>query len=96
MDIALHDTLSLSSNLIIAGQILKSPKTLSRKKLDPFTIGLIDGDGSLQVNHWRKKKLQFRLVVKLADKPLNFEMLNLIAKNYGGFVQSPEGTGYIQ
>jgi hypothetical protein len=94
LDVAFHDTLSLSSNLIIAGQILKSPKTLSKNKLDPFTIGLIDGDGTLQVNHWRKKNLQFRLVVKLADKPLNFEMLNFIAKNYGGFVR--EGTGYIQ
>ena len=96
MDIALHDTLSLSSNLIIAGQILKAPKTLSKTELGPFTVGLIDGDGSLQVNHWRKKNLQFRLVVKLADKPLNFEMLNLIAKTYGGFVKAPEGKGYVQ
>lgn len=96
LDVAFHDTLSLSSNLIIAGKILKRPKTLSRTELDPFTIGLIDGDGSLQVNHWRKKNLQFRLVVKLADKPLNFEMLNLIAKTYGGFVKAPEGKGYVQ
>jgi hypothetical protein len=33
------------------------------------------------------KNLQFRLVVKLADKPLNFEMLTTIANTYGGFVR---------
>jgi cytochrome c oxidase subunit 1 len=87
LDVAFHDTLNLNSNLVIAGQILKAPKILSKNKLDPFTVGLIDGDGSLQVNHWRKKNLQFRLVIKLADKPLNFEMLSLIAKTYGGYVQ---------
>lgn len=87
LDVAFHDTLNLKSNLIIAGQILKFPKTLSKKELDPFTIGLIDGDGSLQVNHWRRKNLQFRLVVKLADKPLNFEMLTSIANTYGGLVR---------
>jgi hypothetical protein len=87
LDVAFHDILNLNNNLIIGGKILKSPNTLHKKELDPFTVGLIDGDGSLQVNHWRKKNLQFRLIVKLADKPLNFEMLTLISKNYGGYVQ---------
>ena len=32
-----------------------------------FWVGLIDGDGSIQVNHWRKKYLQFRLVIKSKD-----------------------------
>src|ERR1700724_2826351 len=80
LDVALHDTcVSVASNFVIAGQTLKSPRTLSDKQLAPFTVGLIDGDGSLQVNHWRKKILQFRLVVKLADKPLNSKMLSLLA-----------------
>ena len=25
-----------------------------------FWVGLMDGDGSIQVNHWKKKNLQFR------------------------------------
>ena len=87
LDVAFHDTLNLTSNILIAGQILKSPKTLSKNELDPFTVGLIDGDGSLQVNQWRRKNLQFRLIIKLADKPLNFEMLTQIAKTYGGLIQ---------
>ena len=37
--------------IIIAGRTLKSPRTLSPRELGPFTVGLIDGDGSLQVNH---------------------------------------------
>jgi len=49
LDVAFHDT--LKENLIIGGHVLKNPKFLSKKELDPFTVGLIDGDGSLQVNH---------------------------------------------
>lgn len=99
LDVALHDTcINVASNFVIAGQTLKSPRTLSDKQLAPFTVGLIDGDGSLQVNHWRKKILQFRLVVKLADKPLNYEMLSFIANAYGGFVRRgiEKNSGYVQ
>ena len=84
MDIALHDTvLPIFTNLLV----IKPQRTLSRQQLDAFTVGLIDGNGSLQVNHLRYKILQFRLIVKLADKPLNFEMLSLLASIYGGTVR---------
>jgi hypothetical protein len=99
LDVALHDTcINVASNFFIASQTLKSPRTLSDKQLAPFTVGLIDGVGSLQVNHWRKQILQFRLVVKLADKPLNYEMLSFIAKAYGGSVRrgTEKNTSYVQ
>ena len=32
-----------------------------------FWVGLMDGDGSIQVNHWREKSLQYRLVIKLSN-----------------------------
>jgi uncharacterized protein (DUF433 family) len=32
-----------------------------------FWVGLMDGDGSIQVNHWRKQSLQYRLVIKLSN-----------------------------
>jgi len=99
LDLALHDTLFYTaSNFFIAGKILKSPQILSDKQLAQFTVGIIDGDGSLQVNHWRKKILQFRLVVKLADKPLNYEMLIIIAKAYGGLVRrrADKNSSYVQ
>jgi hypothetical protein len=47
----------------------------------------MDGDGSIQVNHWREKSLQYRLVIKLTYDILNYEMLNLIAKHIGGYVR---------
>lgn len=86
LDVALHDS-RMTRSFIVGGKTLKSPRTLSPRELGPFTVGLMDGDGSLQVNHWRIKSLQFRLVVQLADKPLNYEMLCNVAEAYGGYVR---------
>lgn len=44
----------------------------------------MDGDGSVQVNHWRKKNLQFRLIIKLKYTVDNYNMFLLIKKNIGG------------
>ena len=51
-----------------------------------FWVGLMDGDGSIQVNHWRNKSLQFRLVIKLSNLTTNYNMLIKIAKVIGGSV----------
>ncbi len=72
LDISLHDT--------------------TKKEKDPhyiqkFWVGLMDGDGSIQVNHWKFKTLQFRLVIKLKYCSENLIMLNLIANNIGGYVR---------
>jgi len=99
LDVAFHDTfVNLSTTIFIASKILKSPNKLNKQQLDPFTVGIIDGDGSLQVNQWRKKYLQYRLVIKLADKPLNSNMLSLLAYTYGGFVQQvlDKNKQYVQ
>ena len=110
LDVALHDT---NLSIIIAGKTLIKPQTLTTKQLNAFTIGLIDGDSSLQVNHWlifssffgekaRKNRsnkiLQFRLVVKLSDKPINKEILVIISKNFGGLVRIGQDnkTSYVQ
>uniref|UniRef100_E2JE61 Uncharacterized protein orf237 n=1 Tax=Rhizophagus irregularis (strain DAOM 181602 / DAOM 197198 / MUCL 43194) TaxID=747089 RepID=E2JE61_RHIID len=55
--------------------------------IQKFWVGLMDGDGSIQVNHWRKKALQYRLVIKLRHCSENVEMLNLISKDIGGKVR---------
>ena len=44
------------------------PRLLPKSVLGPFLVGLIDGDGSLQVNHWQSIYLQFRIIIKLANK----------------------------
>lgn len=52
-----------------------------------FWVGLMDGDGSIQVNHWRRKNLQYRLIIKLKFDPRNLQMLNLIKEDIGGRVR---------
>jgi len=51
-----------------------------------FWVGLMDGDGSIQVNHWRRQSLQYRLVIKLSNLKSNYNMLVDIAKVVGGTV----------
>ena len=62
-----------------------------KKDLDPeyikkFWVGLMDGDGSIQVNHWRRKNLQYRLIIKLKFNSHNENMLIIIKNNIGGRV----------
>ena len=52
-----------------------------------FWVGLMDGDGSLQVNHWRKQSLQFRLIIKLKFLESNENMLNILCSFLGGHVR---------
>jgi hypothetical protein len=55
----------------------------------------MDGDGSIQVNHWRHKNLQYRLVIKLKYCIENLSMLNLIEKHIGGNVRTIENNKFI-
>ena len=59
----------------------------SLKQLQQFWVGLLDGDGSIQCNHWRKKTLQYRFSIKLKEDPKNLEMLQLISRKIGGTVR---------
>lgn len=52
----------------------------------PFFIGLLEGNGSIQVNHSRSSSLQFRIIIKLKNLSSNYKMLLLIAKTLGGSV----------
>jgi LAGLIDADG endonuclease len=52
-----------------------------------FWVGLMDGDGSIQVNHWRTQSLQYRLIIKLKNTTSNYNMLIEIAKVIGGTVR---------
>lgn len=52
-----------------------------KKNFNWFIVGLLDGDGSIQVNNWKKKYLQNRIMIKLKKTPSNIKMLTEI-KNY--------------
>jgi hypothetical protein len=102
LDLALHDTminfffirpcpviinkLSLYISMCTAPSSLKTFKSNS-DYIKKFWVGLMDGDGSIQVNHWREKYLQYRLIIKLKYDTLNYDMLILIANSIGGNVR---------
>lgn len=65
---------------------LRPPMQLTSSQLAAFTVGLIDGAGSLQVNHCKGKNLQYRLVIKLKYTAANHAMLLKIAAVYLGSV----------
>lgn len=62
---------------------LKKDKEFIKK----FWVGLIDGDGSIQVNHWRKQSLQYRLVIRLSNLKSNYNILIIIKEVVGGSVR---------
>ena len=69
--------------------IWSNPKHPNYKSyVTAFWVGLLDGDGSIQVNHWRSKNLQFRMVIKLNHTPSNERLLRKIKEVMGG------GIGY--
>lgn len=51
-----------------------------KKNWYPFIVGLLDGDGSIQVNHWKEKYLQYRIMIKLKNHSENVIMLKKIQK----------------
>lgn len=79
-----------SLDIALHDRIKKDPHYIQK-----FWVGLMDGDGSIQVNHWRYKTLQYRLVIKLKYCSENLTMLNLIADHIGGFVRIIEKNKFI-
>ena len=78
LDVAMHDKIFMGI----------FPLSLTKEEyIKKFWVGLMDGDGSIQVNHWRSRSLQFRLVIKLKNLVSNYQMLVLIAKTIGGNVR---------
>lgn len=77
LDIAFHDRIILffHSGLILLycfnhfHNIQKFKVKYDDEYIKKFWVGLMDGDGSIQVNHWRRKILQYRLVIKLSYLP---------------------------
>jgi hypothetical protein len=52
-----------------------------------FWIGIMDGNGEIQVNHWQKKNLQYKLTIKLKNIKSNYIMLIKITKIIGGNIR---------
>lgn len=57
---------------------------LRQQNIQIFWVGQMDGDGSIQVNHWQKKNLQYRLIIKQKENNGNILMLEQIKNSIGG------------
>jgi cytochrome c oxidase subunit 1 len=71
--------------------LLNTYHSLSKEYILQFFVGLLEGDGSIQVNHLRKQSLQFRIVIKLSYTYQNWLMLSLIKEHVGGIVRFEKG-----
>ena len=97
LDVALHDTFLIDSysltSFITLSTIIKNEdsKISYDEYIKMFWVGLMDGDGSIQVNHWRNNSLQFRVIIKLSNIKSNYNMLIEIAKVIGGSVRITGG-----
>jgi len=58
-----------------------------KKYIHKFWVGIMDGIGNIQINHYRKKYLIYRLVIKLEYNIYNEKMLFLIKNNIGGNIK---------
>jgi hypothetical protein len=69
--------------------------TLNNDYYTQFWVGLMDGDGSIQVNNWKNQILQFRLVIKLKYTKNNYQMLKNIQTHLGGSVICTKNTQVV-
>lgn len=60
-----------------------------------FWVGLMDGEGSIQVNHLRKKNLQYRLIIKLSYTEQNLIMLKLIQNTIMGYTRITKDGNFV-
>lgn len=63
---------------------LKMNFNYNKEEILQFWVGLMEGNGSFQVNHWKYKSLQFRLIIKLKYTEANEKMLIEIKNILGG------------
>ena len=76
-------------------ELLASSIFIKNDHIEKFWVGLMDGDGSIQVNHWRNKNLQYRLVIKLSNLESNVKMLKLISNQLTGHVRISKDGKFV-
>jgi hypothetical protein len=70
-------------------------KTNKKEYIIQYWVGLMDGDGSIQVNHWRMRSLQYRLVIKLKMCNENLNLLQQIQEVVGGGVKVQSNNKFV-
>ena len=90
LDIAFHDKhlflfsiITVVSNIVLTNNREKiCYKIYNNDFIEKFWVGLMDGNGNIQINI-NKKKLEYRLIIKLNSLKSNYNMLITIAKTIG-------------
>lgn len=103
LDIAFHDTIiKITFSMILLKNLFEIKKESSinsnlnhNEYIKMFWVGLMDGDGSIQVNNWKSFNLQFRLIIKLKNLDSNYEMLLQISHIIGGKVITVKHNEFV-
>jgi cytochrome c oxidase subunit 1 len=89
LDIAFHDKhlflfsiITVVSNIILTNREKICYKIYNNDFIEKFWVGLMDGNGNIQINI-NKKKLEYRFIIKLNSLKSNYNMLITIAKTIG-------------
>lgn len=90
LDLAFHDTYGLAISSIIGF----SSVTRTSRYFEAFIVGLIEGDGSIQVNY-SGNQLQFRILIKLKNTIQNIILLDSIRDTLGFGVCRTVGSNYL-
>lgn len=90
LDIAFHDRSFLEFTFINLPLLSSCGRIMKKDYIEEFWVGVMDGDGSIQINHWRRLNLQFRLVISLKYTKSNYLMLKTFTKYIGGYVYIPK------
>jgi hypothetical protein len=94
LDVAFHDTIfkflinSSNFSYLTLNKIENNKKINKNEYIKIFWVGLMDGNGNIQINHSRYKSLHFRLVLNLANIKTNYNMLRKIANKLGGYIKT--------
>ena len=89
LDIAFHDKhlflfsiITVVSNIILTNREKICYKIYNNDFIEKFWVGLMDGNGNIQINI-NKKKLEYIFIIKLNSLKSNYNMLITIAKTIG-------------
>lgn len=100
LDIAFHDRNKKLKELYnlekVSSDLLKEELSSDIKDyVTKYFVGLFEGDGSIQVNHFRKINLQYRLIIKLKYTKENYNMLLLISKVLKGLTRVDKNKEFV-
>lgn len=100
LDLALHDInfnlsiFSFSTSKLNLDLKNTENNILTREYVEPFWIGLLEGDGTITVDKI-KNNLRVRIVISILNVEKNFEMLNKVKEFIGGRVVIERKDRYV-